>query len=131
MSAAARARRLSEEAEIIVFERGEHVSFANCGLPYYVGGEIEDRAQLLVQTPGSLAASLNLDVRVRHNVTGFDASAKTVQVETPSEAKRSPTTPSSSPPALSQAVPQSAAWMTRAAFVLSVLSTTPSPYVPP
>ena len=83
MSAAARARRLSEEAEIIVFERGEHVSFANCGLPYYVGGEIEDRAQLLVQTPGSLAASLNLDVRVRHNVTRFDASAKTVQVETP------------------------------------------------
>ncbi len=83
MSAAARARRLSEEAEIIVLERGEHVSFANCGLPYYVGGEIEERAKLLVQTPSSLAASLNLDVRVRHNVTGFDAAAKIVHVETP------------------------------------------------
>lgn len=83
MSAAARARRLSEEAEIIVLERGEHVSFANCGLPYYVGGEIEDRANLLVQTPASLAASLNLDVRIRHNVTGFDAATKTVQVATP------------------------------------------------
>lgn len=83
MSAAARARRLSEEAEIIVLERGELVSFANCGLPYYVGGEIEDRANLLVQTPASLAASLNLDVRIRHNVTGFDAATKTVQVATP------------------------------------------------
>ncbi|MFT3942944.1 MAG: FAD-dependent oxidoreductase [Ancrocorticia sp.] len=83
MSAAARARRLSEEAEIIVLERGEHVSFANCGLPYYVGGEIEDRAMLLVQTPSSLEASLNLDVRVHHNVTGFDATAKIVHVETP------------------------------------------------
>lgn len=83
MSAAARARRLSEEAEIIVLERGEHVSFANCGLPYYLGGEIEDRAKLLVQTPASLAASLNLDVRIHHNVTGFNASAKTVQVDTP------------------------------------------------
>lgn len=83
MSAAARARRLSEKAEIIVLERGEHVSFANCGLPYYLGGEIEDRAKLLVQTPASLAASLNLDVRIHHNVTGFNASAKTVQVDTP------------------------------------------------
>ena len=68
MSAAARARRLSEDAQIIVLERGEHVSFANCGLPYYVGGEIEDQSKLLVQTPASLAASLNLDVRPHHNV---------------------------------------------------------------
>ena len=81
MSAAARARRLTEGAHIVVLERGEHVSFANCGLPYYVGGEINDPASLLVQTPKSLAASLNLDVRVRHNVTAIDARAKTVHVE--------------------------------------------------
>lgn len=80
MSAAARARRLDEHAEIIVLERGEHVSFANCGLPYYVGGEITDRAKLLVQTPESLRAALDLDVRVRHEVTAVDAAAKTVTV---------------------------------------------------
>ncbi len=50
-SAAARARRLSEEAEIILVERGEHISFANCGLPYHIGGQIQDRSRLLVQTP--------------------------------------------------------------------------------
>lgn len=81
MSAAARARRLDEQADIIVLERGEHVSFANCGLPYYVSGEIEDRSSLLVQTPESLRAALALDVRVGHNVTGLDAEAKTVTVE--------------------------------------------------
>ena len=83
MSAAARARRLDESAEIIVLERGEHVSFANCGLPYYVGGEITDRSSLLVQTPESLAASLNLDVRTFHDVTDVDAEAKQVTVQTP------------------------------------------------
>lgn len=83
MSAAARARRLDEDAEIIVLERGEHPSFANCGLPYYVGGEITDPASLLVQTPASLAASLALDVRVRHEATGLDAEARTVRVSGP------------------------------------------------
>lgn len=83
MSAAARARRLDEHAEIIVLERGEHPSYANCGLPYYVGGEIADPASLLVQTPESLAASLALDVRVRHEVTGLDAEARTVRVSGP------------------------------------------------
>lgn len=82
MSAAARARRLDESAEIIVLERGEHVSFANCGLPYYVSGEIVDQGALLVQTPASLKASLNLDVRIRHEVTGLDAARKTVAVTT-------------------------------------------------
>ncbi|WP_197509773.1 hypothetical protein [Tessaracoccus coleopterorum] len=53
MSCAARARRLDESAEIIVLERGEHVSFANCGLPYHVGGEIVEEEKLLVQTPAS------------------------------------------------------------------------------
>lgn len=62
-SAAARARRLSEDAEIIVLERGPHVSFANCGLPYFIGGEINSRDSLLVQTPESLRARFNLDVR--------------------------------------------------------------------
>jgi NADPH-dependent 2,4-dienoyl-CoA reductase/sulfur reductase-like enzyme/rhodanese-related sulfurtransferase len=81
MSAAARARRLDETADIIVLERGDYVSFANCGLPYFVGGEITDESKLLVQTPTSLAAQLNLDVRVRHDVVGLDADAKTVTVD--------------------------------------------------
>src|SRR6185369_9137745 len=80
MSAAARARRLDEHAQILVFERGEHVSFANCGLPYYVGGEIENPSSLLVQTPQSLKAALDLDVRTGHEVTGIDTAARTVTV---------------------------------------------------
>jgi len=80
MSAAARLRRLDEQAEIIVFEQGGEVSYASCGLPYFVGGEITDQADLLVQTPQSLHAWLNLDVRVNHQVLGFDAGAKTVRV---------------------------------------------------
>ncbi|UDM20555.1 FAD-dependent oxidoreductase [Clavibacter michiganensis] len=80
MSAATRLRRLDEEREIVVFERGAYVSFANCGLPYYVGGVIPDRASLLLQTPESLAARFRLDVRVRHEVVGIDAGAKTVAV---------------------------------------------------
>lgn len=83
MSAAARLRRLDEEAEIIVFEQGPAVSFASCGLPYYVGGEIEEEAQLLVQTPASLKAALNLDVRLHHKVIAVDASAHTVSVDGP------------------------------------------------
>ena len=83
MSCAARARRLDDAAEIVVLERGEHVSFANCGLPYYVGGEITDPSALLVQTPTSLRAALNLDVRTRHDVTGLDADRKVVTVRTP------------------------------------------------
>ena len=83
MSCAARARRLDESAEIIVLERGEHVSYANCGLPYYVGGEIADPAKLLVQTPQSLHAALNLDVRTGHDVTGLDPEQRVVTVDTP------------------------------------------------
>ncbi|PYD00780.1 pyridine nucleotide-disulfide oxidoreductase [Microbacterium esteraromaticum] len=82
MSFAARARRLDETAEIIVLERGEHVSFANCGLPYFVGGEITDPDALLVQTPERLRASLNLDVRTRHEVVDLDADAHEVTVQT-------------------------------------------------
>lgn len=80
MSAATRLRRLDETTEIIVFERGHYVSFANCGLPYYVGGIITDRNSLLLQTPESLAARFRLDVRVRHEVVGIDAARKVVVV---------------------------------------------------
>ncbi len=80
MSAAARARRLDEAAEIIVLERGEHVSFANCGLPYHVGDEITDRSRLLLHTPRSLKASLDLDVRTRHEVVAIDRADHRVTV---------------------------------------------------
>jgi NADPH-dependent 2,4-dienoyl-CoA reductase/sulfur reductase-like enzyme/rhodanese-related sulfurtransferase len=80
MSAAARARRLDETAEIVVLERGEHVSFANCGLPYHVGDEITDRSKLLLHTPASLKASLDLDVRTRHEVVTVDRQARRVIV---------------------------------------------------
>ena len=81
MSAATRLRRLNEEAEIIIFEKGPFVSFANCGLPYYVSGEIGERNQLLVQTPESLQARFNLDVRPHHEVLSIDSHAKMVTVK--------------------------------------------------
>lgn len=81
MSAATRLRRLDEAAEIVVLERGDYVSFANCGLPYYVGGVITDRDSLLLQTPAALAARFRLDVRVQSLVTGIDRSARTVEVQ--------------------------------------------------
>ena len=80
MSCAARARRLDESAEIVVLERGAHVSFANCGLPYFVGGEIVEAGKLLVQTPESLRAALDLDVRPGHDVTGIDTQRHLVSV---------------------------------------------------
>ncbi|MBM3978792.1 MAG: CoA-disulfide reductase [Planctomycetes bacterium] len=80
MSAAARARRLSEGAEIVIFERGPHVSFANCGLPYYLGGEITEREKLLVQTSERLKAVHNLDVRTRAEVVAIDRTAKRIEV---------------------------------------------------
>jgi len=80
MSAATRLRRLDEQAEIVVFERGPEVSYANCGLPYYVGGSIEQRDALLLQTPASLHRRFRLDVRVRHEVVGIDTAAHTVEV---------------------------------------------------
>ena len=79
-SAAARARRLSEDAQIVLFERGPDVSFANCGLPYYVGGEIAEREKLLVVTPDVLRARFGLDVRIRSSVEAIDRRAKTVRV---------------------------------------------------
>ena len=80
MSAAARARRLDEHASIVVLERDEYVSFANCGLPYYLGGDIEDRESLLLQTPAGLAANLALDVRTGSEVVAVNRDARTVRV---------------------------------------------------
>ncbi|WP_270235382.1 FAD-dependent oxidoreductase [Streptococcus anginosus] len=80
MSAATRLRRLKEDAEIIIFEKGPFVSFANCGLPYYVSGEIAEREDLLVQTPESLKARFRLDVRPFHEVTAISPNQHTVTV---------------------------------------------------
>ena len=79
-SAAARLRRLDERAEIVIIERGEYVSFANCGLPYYIGGAIADRRQLTLQTPESFRARFRVDVRVRSEAVAVDAARKTVRV---------------------------------------------------
>lgn len=79
-SAATRARRLSEDAEIIVIERGPDVSFANCGLPYFVGGEIAKREKLLVVAPERLRERFKLDVRVRTSAESIDRSAKTLRL---------------------------------------------------
>jgi NADPH-dependent 2,4-dienoyl-CoA reductase/sulfur reductase-like enzyme/rhodanese-related sulfurtransferase len=79
-SAAARMRRLCERCEITVFERGPHVSFANCGLPYFVGGEIVEQDSLLLQTPETLRARFNLDVRVLTEVVSIDRAAQRVKV---------------------------------------------------
>ena len=80
MSAATRLRRLSEDAHITVYEMGEHVSYANCGLPYYLSDVISDRNSLLLQTPTSLHNRFNLDVRVHTLVTKINRDEKTVNV---------------------------------------------------
>ncbi|MGZ2368347.1 FAD-dependent oxidoreductase [Ancylomarina sp. YFZ004] len=77
---AARLRRIDESAEIIMFERGEHISYANCGLPYYVGGVITEREKLLLQTPESFKARLNVEVRVKNEVISIDTDNKSVEV---------------------------------------------------
>lgn len=83
MSAATRLRRNDERRDIVVLERGDHVSFANCGLPYHIGGVIAERDELLLQTPESLAARFALDVRTRHEVVSVDRAARTVTVRSP------------------------------------------------
>ena len=80
-SCAARMRRLDEDAEIILFERGPYISFANCGLPYYIGGVITNRDKLLLQTPESFNARFNVDVRIESEVVSIDRIAKTVSVK--------------------------------------------------
>ena len=79
-SAAARARRLDEKAEIVMFERGEYISFANCGLPYHVGGVIKKRDNLIVMTPERFTARTNVDVRTAHEVIRIDPEKRTVSV---------------------------------------------------
>lgn len=81
MSAATRLRRLDESREIIVLERGEHVSFANCGLPYFAGGVIEDREELLLQTPQSLKKRFNLDVRIKHELVSINPDSNSIEVK--------------------------------------------------
>lgn len=77
---AARLRRMDESAEIIMFERGEHISYANCGLPYYVGDVITERANLLLQTPESFKRRLNVDVRINNEVVRIDRENKLVEI---------------------------------------------------
>lgn len=79
-SAATRLRRLDENAQIVLFERGEHISYANCGLPYYIGGTIKEREALLVQTPRAMKDKFNIDVRVQSEVTAIDRKNKTASV---------------------------------------------------
>lgn len=80
-TAAARLRRLDEKAEIIILERGEYVSFANCGLPYYIGGAITDQRALTLQTPESFQARFRIDVRVKNEAVKIDSDKKTVTVK--------------------------------------------------
>lgn len=81
-TAAARIRRNTEEAEIILFEKGEYISYANCGLPYYIGGVIADRGKLFVQTPQAFGKRFNIDVRIRSEVIAVHPDRKTVEVRT-------------------------------------------------
>jgi NADPH-dependent 2,4-dienoyl-CoA reductase/sulfur reductase-like enzyme/rhodanese-related sulfurtransferase len=79
-SCAARLRRLDDMAEIVMFEKGEYISFANCGLPYYIGNVIQNRDSLFIQTPQAFSTRFNVDVRVRSEVIGIDASKKSILV---------------------------------------------------
>lgn len=80
-STAARLRRLDENAEIIMFEKGEYISFANCGLPYYIGNVINDRSKLLLQTPEAMKKRFNIDVRVKNEVISIDKENKKISVK--------------------------------------------------
>lgn len=86
-STAARLRRLDEQAEIIMFERGDYISFANCGLPYYIGETIEERDALLVQTPESMGARFRMDIRVRNEVMSINRVDKTILVKNHEDGK--------------------------------------------
>ena len=81
-TAAARLRRLDESMEIVVLERGGYISYANCGLPYYIGGGIEDRDELLLVEPELFRERFNIDVRLHSEVTDVDAKNKTITVRT-------------------------------------------------
>ncbi len=87
-SAAAKARRVDENAEIHVFERGPYISFANCGLPYYIAGEIDDRAKLIIMTPEMFWARSRVQAHVNHEVLSIDRAARTVRVKGPDAGER-------------------------------------------
>lgn len=87
-TAAAHARRLSEDAEIIIFERGPYVSFANCGLPYYIGGEIAEKDDLLIQTPEGLKDRFNIEVRILSEVLKIDPKARTIDINDKKSGKK-------------------------------------------
>ena len=87
-SAAARARRVDENAEIHIFERGPYISFANCGLPYFIAGEIEDRARLVIMTPEKFWERARVHAHVNHEVLAINRAAKTVRVKGPDGAER-------------------------------------------
>lgn len=80
-SAAARLRRLDEDAEIVMFERDGYISFANCGLPYHIGGAIKERDKLILQSPEKMKSRFNIDVRVNSEVTGVNIKEKKVTVK--------------------------------------------------
>ena len=80
-TAAARIRRLNEQAEIVVFERSGYISYANCGLPYYIGDVITDRSDLTLQTPESFFSRFRVNMKVRHEVTAIHPDKKTVSVK--------------------------------------------------
>jgi len=80
-TAAARARRLDEHAEIILFERGEHISFANCGLPYYIGEVIRERDDLFVTTPEAFRDRYNIDIRIFSEVVAIDTKNKHIEAK--------------------------------------------------
>ena len=88
--AATKARRTNEDAEIVLFEKGGYVSFANCGLPYYIGGVIEDRDELLLVEPELFRERFNIDVRLHCAVTDVDAKSKTITVSTPAGETKEP-----------------------------------------
>lgn len=79
-TAAARIRRADEEAEIVLLEKGKYISYANCGLPYYIGGTIAEREKLFLQTPASFGGRFNIDVRVENEAVGIDTATKSVEV---------------------------------------------------
>ena len=91
---ATRLRRLDEQMEIVLLERGDYISYANCGLPYYIGNVIKDRENLLLQTPENLKAKFNIDVRIRSEVTSIAncATDRTV-LRSKTDAERSERTP--------------------------------------
>jgi len=82
-SAAARARRVDESAQISIFERGPYISFANCGLPYHISGEIEDRSKLLIMTPEKMWARARVQVHVNHDVLSIDRQVRSIRVRRP------------------------------------------------